>query len=51
VAIEYRMRCFLGVEPVRANNALPLAAEATRFVALRSGVLTDTRYLAALVRT
>ena len=27
VAIEYRMRCFLGVESVRADNALALAAE------------------------
>jgi hypothetical protein len=35
VAIEYRMRCFLGVESVRADNALALAAEAGRFDELR----------------
>jgi hypothetical protein len=35
VAIEYRMRCFLGVESVRADNALALAAEAGRFDQLR----------------
>jgi hypothetical protein len=34
VAIEYRMRCFLGVESVRADNALALAAEAGHFDAL-----------------
>jgi protein-disulfide isomerase len=28
---EYRMRCFLGPESVRADNALALAAEAGRF--------------------
>ncbi len=27
VAVEYRMRCFLGVESVRADNALALAAK------------------------
>lgn len=36
VAVEYRMRCFLGIESVRANNALALAAEANRFDELRS---------------
>jgi protein-disulfide isomerase len=35
VAIEYRMRCFLGPESVRADNALALAAEANRFDELR----------------
>jgi protein-disulfide isomerase len=33
--IEYRMRCFLGVESVRADNALALAAELGRFDELR----------------
>ena len=31
VAVEYRMRCFLGVESVRADNALALAAENGKF--------------------
>jgi protein-disulfide isomerase len=31
VAAEYRIRCFLGPESVRAANALALAAEAGRF--------------------
>src|ERR1700722_18072241 len=35
VAIEYRMRCFLGVESVRADNALALAAELGHFDELR----------------
>ena len=35
LAIEYRMRCFLGPESVRAANALALAAEAGRFDELR----------------
>jgi len=35
VAVEYRMRCFLGEESVRANNALALAAEEGRFDQLR----------------
>jgi Thioredoxin len=35
VVIEYRMRCFLGVESVRADNALALAAEIGRFDQLR----------------
>jgi protein-disulfide isomerase len=34
-AVEYRMRCFLGPESVRADNALALAAEAGRFDELR----------------
>jgi protein-disulfide isomerase len=35
VSVEYRMRCFLGPESVRADNALALAAEAGRFDELR----------------
>lgn len=35
VAVEYRIRCFLGPESVRAANALALAAEAGRFDELR----------------
>ena len=35
VAVEYRMRCFLGPESVRAGNALALAAEAGHFDQLR----------------
>jgi hypothetical protein len=35
VAVEYRMRSFLGVESVRADNALALAAEAGRFDQMR----------------
>jgi protein-disulfide isomerase len=35
VAVEYRMRCFLGDESVRADNALALAAEADQFDQLR----------------
>jgi protein-disulfide isomerase len=38
VAIEYRMRCFLGIESVRADNALALAAEANRFDDLRTAL-------------
>ncbi len=38
VSIEYRMRCFLGAESVRADNALALAAEADRFDELRRGL-------------
>jgi len=41
VAIEYRMRCFLGVESVRADNALALAAEAGRFDELRRQMFAD----------
>ncbi|HTW06843.1 MAG TPA: thioredoxin domain-containing protein [Acidimicrobiales bacterium] len=36
VAVEYRMRCFLGPESVRADNALALAAEEGRFDQLRA---------------
>jgi protein-disulfide isomerase len=35
ISVEYRMRCFLGPESVRADNALALAAEAGRFDELR----------------
>jgi protein-disulfide isomerase len=35
LAVEYRMRCFLGEESVRADNALALAAEAACFDQLR----------------
>jgi hypothetical protein len=35
LAVEYRMRCFLGPESVRADNALALATEAGRFDELR----------------
>ena len=35
VAVEYRMRSFLGPESVRADNALALAAEAGHFDQLR----------------
>ncbi len=38
IAVEYRMRCFLGPESVRAANALALAAEAGRFDQLRREV-------------
>jgi protein-disulfide isomerase len=35
LVVEYRMRCFLGPESVRADNALALAAEAGLFDELR----------------
>jgi protein-disulfide isomerase len=35
LAVEYRMRCFLGPESVRADNALALAAEVGQFDDLR----------------
>ena len=35
LAVEYRMRCFLGPESVRADNALALAAELDQFDELR----------------
>jgi hypothetical protein len=38
VSVEYRMRCFLGPESVRADNALALAAEAGRFDELRKAL-------------
>jgi Thioredoxin len=41
VAIEYRMRCFLGAESVRADNALALAAEAGHFDQLRRELFAD----------
>ena len=36
--VEYRMRCFLGQESVRADNALALAAEAGSFEQLRKAL-------------
>jgi Thioredoxin len=36
--VEYRMRCFLGPESVRADNALALSAEAGRFDELRQAL-------------
>jgi hypothetical protein len=41
IAVEYRMRCFLGVESVRADNALALAAEANRFDELREELFAN----------
>jgi hypothetical protein len=41
VAVEFRMRCFLGPESVRADNALALAAEAGRFDQLRREVFAS----------
>jgi Thioredoxin len=38
VVVEYRMRCFLGIESVRADNALALAAESSRFDQLRQAL-------------
>jgi protein-disulfide isomerase len=38
LAVEYRMRCFLGSESVRADNALALAAEMGRFDELRKAL-------------
>jgi hypothetical protein len=35
LVVEYRMRCFLGPESVRADNALALATETGRFEPLR----------------
>ncbi len=35
LVVEYRMRCFLGPESVRADNALALGAEVGRFDELR----------------
>jgi hypothetical protein len=40
VTVEYRMRCFLGPESVRADNALALAAELGRFDDLRREVFS-----------
>ena len=41
VAVEYRMRSFLGVESVRADNALAAAAEAGSFDELRREVFAN----------
>jgi protein-disulfide isomerase len=41
LAVEYRMRCFLGPESVRADNALALAAEAGRFDELRQALFAE----------
>jgi protein-disulfide isomerase len=38
MTVEYRMRCFLGPESVRADNALALAAEVGRFDELRKAL-------------
>jgi protein-disulfide isomerase len=38
LVVEYRMRCFLGQESVRADNALALAAETGRFDELRKAL-------------
>ncbi|MGB7052951.1 MAG: thioredoxin domain-containing protein [Acidimicrobiales bacterium] len=38
LVVEYRMRCFLGQESVRADNALALAAESDRFDELRKAL-------------
>jgi hypothetical protein len=41
VAVEYRIRCFLGVESVRAANALAAAAEVGGFDELRRAMFAD----------
>ncbi len=41
LAVEYRMRCFLGPESVRAANALALAAEAGSFDELRRTLFAE----------
>jgi predicted DsbA family dithiol-disulfide isomerase len=41
VAVEYRIRCFLGVESVRAANALAAAAETGRFDELRRAMFAN----------
>lgn len=41
IAVEYRMRCFLGEESVRADNALALAAEEGRFDPLRQALFAS----------
>jgi len=41
LAVEYRMRCFLGPESVRADNALALSAEAGRFDELRQALFAE----------
>jgi hypothetical protein len=40
-SVEYRMRCFLGVESVRADNALALAAEEGLFDELRTELFSS----------
>jgi hypothetical protein len=41
VAVEYRIRCFLGVESVRAANALAAAPETGRFDELRRAMFAN----------
>ena len=41
LAVEYRMRCFLGQESVRADNALALAAEVGHFDELRKALFAS----------
>jgi hypothetical protein len=41
LAVEYRMRCFLGRESVRADNALALAAESGHFDDLRQALFAN----------
>jgi protein-disulfide isomerase len=41
LVVEYRMRCFLGPESVRADNALALAAEVGRFDELRRRLFVE----------
>jgi protein-disulfide isomerase len=41
VAVEYRIRSFLGEESVRAANALAVAAEAARFDELRREIFAN----------
>ena len=41
LAVEHRMRAFLGPESVRAANALALAAEEGRFEELRTALFAD----------
>jgi hypothetical protein len=41
LAVEYRMRCFLGPESVRADNALALAGEVGRFNELRQALFAS----------
>jgi Thioredoxin len=41
LAVEYRMRCFLGEESVRADNALALAAESGQFDELRRALFKE----------
>jgi len=41
LSVEYRMRSFLGIESVRADNALALAAEVGRFDQLRAELFAN----------